>query len=421
MNGMTINYKRIYIFLFVSSAILGYCLGYGKLYAFHIFSLGYIASLALGFLTIKKSALKILAPVIFIYICILISSIFKNSLLSYTYLFYYTCAFLCLLFLANVTKKENIFFAYKIIFLFLFINLLIGLGEGLGVFRLPMSPYSSYFDLFGRNLSEVNPKLIALQGANYPTGFNFNQNNYGFVVLIFFPYLYLHPNKVVRFISMPAIVFIAYSIGSKGFLLGILSFFMFYILFFLNLTRKIIIIPFLFLLFIVVFLWGVDFDNRMWAAFSQIERGFSLMLEGRISPLDSTSERAYIYLLGVKELLSTYGFGVGVGGISEILLFRGDTVASFHFFFLEFIVDMGIFLGLFFFIFYYINIRRLIYRSKIEEGFVAYLNKATALSLLVAVPASISPSSIIYILTFWIVLGFSLSLYYLSDNKTEAT
>lgn len=96
----------------------------------------------------------------------------------------------------------------------------------------------------------------------------------------------------------------------------------------------------------IVALDQVNFNNRAFSAFNQIERAVNLAKSSDIKAEDSTSVRTAMYLYGVKELFASHGLGLGTAGVgsqlaSETSLFGEDKdIFSFHNFFLEMLVDI---------------------------------------------------------------------------------
>ncbi len=52
----------------------------------------------------------------------------------------------------------------------------------------------------------------------------------------------------------------------------------------------------------------VNFNNRAFSTFNQIERAVSLAKSGDVKAEDSTSVRTAMYLYGVKGLFASHGF-----------------------------------------------------------------------------------------------------------------
>lgn len=142
---------------------------------------------------------------------------------------------------------------------------------------------------------------------------------------------------------------------------------------------------------------------------------------------DSTSVRAAMYLYGVKELFASHGLGLGTAGVgsqlaSETSLFGEDKdIFSFHNFFLEMLVDIGVIPFVIIMLAYLKLAFSLIKKSRYKiDKKLSYMAKACGLSLLTIIPASIAPSSIIYVFTFWMVIGFSIATYFVIKNETYA-
>lgn len=160
-------------------------------------------------------------------------------------------------------------------------------------------------------------------------------------------------------------------------------------------------------------------ENRALSAFAQIDRGLNLIKDGGSQETDSTGQRAAMYLYGLEELKSNLVLGVGVAGIATKLSTEADLyeesseLYAFHNFFLEMLIDLGVVVFSILMMFYTWLAFRLIKLSRHQSNKVAaYLAKASGLSLITILVASISPSSIIYILTFWVVIGLALGVYF---------
>lgn len=159
----------------------------------------------------------------------------------------------------------------------------------------------------------------------------------------------------------------------------------------------------------------VNFNNRAFSAFNQIERAANLAKSEDFKAEDSTSVRTFMYLYGVNELFASNGLGIGVAGVgsklaSETNLFGEDKdIFSFHNFFLEMVVDIGVIPFVIIMLAYLKLAFSLIKESRYKID--SYMAKACGLSLLTIIPASIAPSSIIYVFTFWIVIGFSIATF----------
>lgn len=389
----------------LSSAVLGYVVSVGKFYLFHLAAVFYLVFLSLGFVKMRTKAIQLTFPLLlfifFAIVSLLWAPSFTNGLY---YVFYFSNAFFIVFALVNYAstpKKLN--YVFMVLATFLSLNFFVGVLETTGHFRLPMSPY------YGDDLTA-------------PSGFNANLNNFGFVLLICFPFLFLYHRNWVRFLACILVLWIAFRLGSKGFFLGILAFFAFYFAMELNKKRT---WGWIGLLVVAVVTGGALLSNsfeeaktsyRIFTVFEQIDRGVALMTSDNVVPSDSTSIRSFIYLQGIKQLVSSYGAGLGIAGIGTKLAKETDffgedkSIYSFHNFFLEMLIDFGVFPFVIMMYFYL----RLVYSLKTwakrtKDLRLQYFAKSSCLSLLTALPASIAPSSIIYIFTFWLLVGFSIA------------
>ena len=96
--------------------------------------------------------------------------------------------------------------------------------------------------------------------------------------------------------------------------------------------------------------------------------------------------------------------GVGLGG------FEARTGSSFHFFFFQLLVELGLVFGGYLIIRYLALAAVLLRQGAKLKNKSGRLASATGLSLLFCIPASVGVSSLYYFLPFYVLLGFSVSL-----------
>lgn len=340
----------------------------------------------------------------------------------FRYQFYLLCGIYLIVYIyQKVDNEEQLKSLFKIIGLILTINLAIGISESLGLLRLPNSPYSSFVHYFGHSgvdLSDLNDTTIKVIGEK-PTGFNWNPNNFGFVILLMLPYFLFHHSNKVKVCGVLAVLWILLSIGSRAHFLAFISLLVFLPLMYKLSKKQMYAISFTIISLLVFILLPIfiKFDDsstiaRMYSVFEQLSVGLEYLKSGSIGSgsLNSTGKRAEVYIFGIFELQKSGGLGVGLGGIEALLVDSGSKITSFHFFFLQMLVDFGwMFI---FFIFMYLTLifklRKLAINTR--DNFVSYISKASALSLLIAIPASLAPSGVHYILSYYILIGFSLAI-----------
>ena len=399
-------------FLLMTS-VLGYVISCGNVYAFHVVLAFYYFFVFIGFISIKTYALKaMLTPLVFLGF-VVVSLLWAPDLtngLSYIlyFIFGYSIMFAVVNFADDIERLE---FVFKVAALFFLLNILVGLLESTGQFRLPSSAYVGSF-------------------SRRPSGFNWNLNNFGFVFIAILPFLFLYPNRFLRILFFFVSVWFLIKLQSKGFFLGFFAFFVFYSVF--KLRNKstlcgiavVVTVAVCFVTADSLSFWTLNFNNRAFSAFSQIERGVGLALSDEVVGDDSTAIRLQMYLFGLQELISSNGLGVGVAGIGSMLaqqkeLFGGGhQIVSFHNFFLEMLVDIGVIPFVVVIVAYVrLALENIKYSKYFPNKRLGYFGEASGLALLSMLPASISPSSIIYVLTFWMVLGFSLAVCLVSRRN----
>lgn len=398
---------KLLIGMLLVTAVLGYVAGYEKLYAFHIVLFGYWVFVLTGLVKLKRQALVTFFLPFCIFIFMVVSMLWApNKVNGLYFLFYFFCGFSIIFSVINYAVDLNrLNYIFSILAFVFMLNFLVGLLETTGLFRLPVSVY------YGSDHTR-------------PSGFNGNLNNFGFVFLAIFPFLFLHPSKSLNLFSIFLSMLFIIKLESKGFFSGIVFFFLIYALF--EVRKKRFYIHFvapLFLIFPLLIsgyfnISNIELKNRSFTALAEINRGINLISSGEIEEEGSTATRASYYLIGVQELLSSNGLGVGIAGIGSILAAESENrIASFHNFFLEMLVDFGILPFFIVFMAYlYIALYNIQASRRTRNARISYYSKASGLSLLVMIPASIAPSSIIYVFTFWIVIGFSLSIYMINKK-----
>lgn len=402
-----LNIEKILVGLLIIGVILGYTVSYEKFYFFHFIAILYYLAVFLGVIKLKRSTFNsILILIILFFYCCLSLIWTPNYINGLTYIFYLLCGFTVVIAIVNYGKtQKDIDYIFKVTTIMLSINFMVGLIETTGYFRLPISPYAipGTFQNF-------------ISGFDRPSGFNYNLNNFGFVFAISFPFIFLYPNRMISFIGLVIMIWFVYKLQSKGFLLGIFVFFLAYVIGEIKRKRFIYCLfigATLILVIISFYLEQVSgiFQGRAFAVFNQISRGIDLIKTENITPQDSTSVRAYFYATGLTTLFNNYGLGAGISAIaSQLGSWSGENITSFHFFFLELLIDLGIIPFTVLMCFYIKLIVQLFKRSKnTSNDLNKYYMRASGYSLITIIPASVAPSNTIYILTFWLLIGFSLA------------
>lgn len=409
----------------IASAMLGYVLSYRSIYLFHIVALVWIYASTFLLLRGKRIVIlepTLLLPLIFLSGYLLLSGLWVVDVTVWArYLIYWLCGLTALLAVYQSAFNDiSLNKVAKLIFALWLLNMATGLGESVGLWRLPMSPYSPHVNTFGytgvdlESLPARSKELL----AGMPTGFNWNQNNFSFVALLGMPFVLLWKNRKFAAVGSFLGAYLLITIGSKGAFLA--AIFMILLLpAYLEHPPKRTIVAVISLLLVgavgfqLVLQSGFNVHgvSRISSAIDQVIRGVSLIAEDQDFTKDSTGTRAQIYSFGLQQLLASKGMGLGFGGAESSLIHANFAIQSFHFFFLQMLVDLGIIVFcLFFFAYLWLAIKLRFIATISPKPTIRFLAKSCSLALIVAIPASISPSGVHYVLPYYILIGLGLAV-----------
>ena len=400
--------------LVIIGAIFGYSLGYTPLYFFHLAALtwAFISCIALAAgKSIQIHQFRLLFPILVFFLYATFSVLWVHNLdVWLRYQFYLLCGLFALF--ATYQSSEDaqqLRRTFTLIGTLISLNLLAGLAESTTPFRLPMSPYSPYAGHFGIVIDN-----LVIDNASTPTGFNGNPNNFGFIAVLSLPFFIFSKFHTVKLVGFSLVTWLLIAIGSKGHFLAFILLLLCTPLFHKRRTRM-FSLAIILAAFTIAFLFLLMTNeighnlSRILSSADEIMRGINLMQTGDDSANDSTGVRANLYSYALSIFLASPLIGVGFGGIESLLIERNFTIQSLHFFFLQILVDLGLLGFSLFFIPYVILILKLRSISNTStDRFISYISKSLSLSLIVAVPASIAPSGIHYMLSFYVLVGLSL-------------
>jgi teichuronic acid biosynthesis protein TuaE len=402
--------------LVVLGAALGSGLSYGYFYSFHLFVAIYLCLVLFGVVRIRKTALSEIAPLL-LFVAYAIVTLFwsPNYDNGLKQVFYYLCGCLVILVVTNYAKDEICLYWLLHLSLYLVaLHALFGIAEIALGFHNPLGASHSAETSFGQRIAY---------------GFAGNPNNFGFILAIFSPFFFGHPSRLTRILSILVCGLLSFIIQSKGFAVSILFSFALTAILSASVanSRKNsyqLISPKLvsqaasviILIAIITTVITMTQNTRIGGTVSQISRGWELLSQSNMrAQKDSTGIRAMMYSYGIEQFYQHPLGGLGVAGVSSKLAttdiwLTDKNVVSFHNFFLELLIDYGLFVFasisyLYFrlFVSLYNNSRR------IASQRLAFYARGCAIALIVAIPSSLSPSSIVYILSFWLLLGLSIA------------
>lgn len=414
---MKIRLEKI-INLFFVSIVLGVGFSYSKIYLFHIILL--VLLFFLSYLKIKNNFRhlfrkpptnlhKFFYAMFFWYFLSLIWS--ENKFYAIEYLFYLingiSIILITVYFINTIDKQNKIF---RILFYTFTFEAVISLLEIFTPFRWPISPFSNHVHLFGRRLGvNFNDTNIMQIISSIPTGFQWNPNNLAITFLIILPFFLNYNGLVVKFFGSLLIITIIIYTDSRGVLISCI-----FLLLLWSILRfkRFLIFVFLFIFFIVVLSFHSRnmIINKIFCSVDALKFYFS---EESYQHTDSIGIRRALIKEGLKALKNSLYIGVG-GGNSKTVAeksknpFIGE-IKSMHNFWVEMLVEGGVFFTFLFFSWYFyivINLYIIFKNSEIQN--LKYYSESTLLSMVSFVPGAISASSAIYLLPMWLMFGFAL-------------
>jgi len=261
-----------------------------------------------------------------------------------------------------------------------------------------------------------------------PTGVFHNPNDYGTFLALSIPFGFgivrYGRKKYIRFYGLCSALGAFYLIvatGSRANIIAVLFELVFILLFLLNFKRKIKAIIAMGVCIILLFIF---FPGPVQEFFSQITEKLNSIASQAELKTGSVGVRINLVRNGLLFLYSTVGFGVGAGNseyyMANFAQYNTAGILNPHNWWLEILVNYGIFIFIGYVIFYMGIIRNLwkIYRIKQirEEKMIC---EALLVSMVGFFFSSISSSSIMAFKPQWLLFAFALAFLNYSRNKKE--
>lgn len=429
------NKLHISAIIVLLTAMVGIGISYGHLYAFHLAAIAFI----LFFLQNYKENLKVLPfskkklhsiyVLIFIIFWYLLSLFWaENKLLVFYHVFYLLNGLL--IFIASyfaIRNEKDIKKFLSISGIIVGIEILISFLEVTGYFRWPISPYSAQIEFFKRNLAynqNIKPEIIATIRKT-PTGFHWNPNNLATYMFMVLPFFLFHKKTWVNIVFPVTIVPIIFFTGSRTVFIGLLIMAFFYIILY-SIRKNIFIISILFsFLLIIFFVTQPYLKEKFNLKYNEITSTFKsawiFFTTNHVLVNDSSSIsiRQNLIQNGLQALKKSKGLGVGAGNSAMIQMKSNNTygVLSMHNFWIEILVEGGIFIFILWIFWYFMLLRKSYLWWKRN---IPYENKrfsaAISLSMIGSIISIISMSSAIYFLPFWLLLALAVRINDLNKN-----
>lgn len=357
----------------------------------------------------------------------------ENIRYAIEYCVYILFAILMIFYTIQTCSNETrLNYAYKFIFLLVAFELGAAVLEGLGVLRLPFSQFSPYYSYFGREANDLSVFSAQAQAYLYtmPTGFFQNPNNLAAFLGLILPFFCLHRNWIVKLLGSISIIYVVYMCGARAALIS---------------CGAVIVI--------CAFVWG-GFSGKISgiaAAIAAAMLGTGILntikgssdlrlaevgslgqaiddLLGGLSgnePFSQTSTGARAQLIrdGLDALWDSSGIGVGAGGsktIQEQSYLQIGNLTSMHNFWVELLVEGGVIFGLVFAAWYASFIFRLFRVAKFSQNEqLRFYGKALFTGFVGFILGAVGPSSVIYMLPMWMLVGVGLAVIRIDEAHAK--
>ena len=416
----------------IGSAAIGVAISYADLYLFHLLliMLGIFQFIELKnrkyLLSIEVVNSKYIISLIIILLWYSISMFWTpDVILGLKYLFYFFCGIILSIIIVQFSQStDSLNKLYKMLSIIIIVELIIALFEAFSTFRWPISSFSQWNTLFGKEqldfLSLDNPLIYS--DFRPPTGFHWNTNNLAITMVIALPFFLCHNKLFIKLIGGLSITLITIFSASRAVFLSLI---LIYCLYLLIIKKQVVTLSLIWTLVISLF-WGMnilqDSQNPRINEIANSLEALQLYISGEVDIGGSIQWRRELIDDGISSLINSNGLGVGAGGSTALQEKLGGVAGRFtsmHNFWIEILVEGGIIIGLLGFIWYGKIIIDLFFYSKNNlSSHLTYYSQALLLSMMGFIPAAVAASSTIYFFPMWIMFGMAISV--IKINKSIA-
>ena len=425
--------KNTLVLAVIGSAAIGVGISFAEIYLFHflLIILGFF-----GFFKLSKSnylfdislfSNKNILFLLIMFIWYLVSIIWSPSLsFSLKYLFYLFCGItitiLVVQFSNSKKKLDSLFNLLSIIFS---IELVIALMESFTSFRWPISPYSSWHSFFRKDSVDFFTYSNPLFYSQFqpPTGFHWNTNNLAITMLMILPFFLCSKKLQINIIGSISISLIIFFSSSRAVFLGLVLVYSFYLLFIKKQVRTLSLI---WIIISSLFIGINNLQNSLNPRVNEIANSFNavqLYLKGDLDIGGSLEWRRELINDGIVHLKKSKGIGVGAGGSTALQNELGGVAGRFtsmHNFWVEILVEGGVFIALLLLLWYLKLIYNLFLVSRNNsKRNIRYYSNSLILSMIAFLPAAVAASSTIYFFPMWIMFGLSIAVIRLGNNSVD--
>lgn len=410
--------------IFIATVIVGQAVSYQSLFLCHLVAvcLWVVAAVdAYPQVALHRPAITA-HRFIFVMWAWYVLSLFWTPVLSYgvVHIMHLTFGIMLLLSVMQyATTVERLRTAVKVIAWVLAIEFFLGLLEMTTPFRMPISLYSEYAGLFGKERSMKGDIIQQAFAAfvDVPTGFNWNPNALAAKVVIAIPFILFYPNIRVRILGLLVVLPLLLTSGARACYVGAVLAIVIWLLGFS--VRRLVIGGVVFVMLLI----GVNrvLDQLEASGDNRVQQTMVLgeaiqayvQAEGAGRP-GSVGIRATLMDNGAKALVTSGYLGVGAGGgwyVQEPTLEITRGIRGMHNWWLEIILDGGLLLGVSMFVWYvWTGLRLYIVGLNSRVPTIRYLASSLAAAMGGFSVALISLSSALPYLSMWLMLGLAFSV-----------
>ena len=359
--------QRGIVLLITGSAFIGVAVSYKSLYLFHLLLGLFILYILSSQRIIFYKLLTGYHRFIYFFSAWYFLSVFwsSNKVHALKYNFYIVFGgiafFTIVFFLSDKKLLRELFIMLAVLS---FINIAAGVLESQTSFRLPVSPFSMILPFTGRppldleGYTEVQVRYL----LSMPTGFNWNPNNFAVFINMTFPFFLVSKRRAVKITGIVLCLYMIIKAGSRGNMVA------FFLIFFLHTlltsSGKINFISFLrtatlllaayFSIFhvlpAVLNMFGIN-SGKIYELIS-IREALRAYLHFNSVKTSSLGIRSSLILNGLHALYESCLIGVGAGNSLMVQQQLGMKTLSMHNFWVELLVEGGVFFFIPFVIWY---------------------------------------------------------------------
>ena len=421
------------ILALIISAFVGVAFSYSVFYLFH-FVLLILSTIWIYQIKDNEFRLNInllrknhIITLIVILLWYLISLFWTPSIeLGLKYIFYIFCGLVITLsivyFSETITKLNRVF---NLLSIFIISEIIIGLIESFTSFRMPISSYSALAPLFGKvpvNFSEFD-NIFFYSGIKPPTGFRWNTNDLAICMIISLPFFLCSKKTLIKVFGILSITTIVVMTASRAVFLAMLLIYSLYLFF----VKKRIGTLLLIIVTSVGILWSMsqlrESENPRINELANSIEALTLFFGGQLDVGGSIEWRRELVNNGLEAFYNSYGLGIGAGGSvanQEIVGPVAGRFTSMHNFWIEILVEGGVFIAIIVSFWLLSIINKLFFISRTTKNHnLKYYSQSLFLSVTAFIPAAIAASSTIYFFPMWIMFGISISVISLSKKDQD--